>query len=499
MGGGYWRSMLVTALLLLAPTSARAEWLQAESPNFIVLSDGSESRLRERVQLLEDFDALLRTLTSANREPAPVKLRIYLLDGGRDLRALRDLPPGVGGFYTATDDGIGAFIDTSSPRDTNEILFHEYAHHFMWQNAANAYPAWYVEGFADYFANTRITGRRIDVGDVSQGRAGQLLQGRWLPMDRVLFGTTRGLDRDDLGMFYAQSWLLTHWFYSTPERAAALNRYLNAARRGDPAAALQAATGFTPEALGQELRRYMHGNSIRYRQMMRPDSWRDANITVARLGPASDVMVLFDAHLRIGVRDDLQQDFLTRLRTAAARHPQDPFARRVLAFGEAAYGDPAVADRLLEPLIAEAPADAELLYFKGLRFLNAAEKGEDWGANTRHARTWFGRAHQVDGNHWQTLYRYAQSLRRDPASASENTSNILMLAHQLAPQVAGIRMNAASLLIERGDHRAAEALLRPLADDPHNRSLAEAAARLIERARQRGATPAASGAPAQQD
>ena len=29
------------------------------------------------------------------------------------------------------------------------VLFHEYAHHFMLQYAPAAYPAWYVEGFAE--------------------------------------------------------------------------------------------------------------------------------------------------------------------------------------------------------------------------------------------------------------------------------------------------------------------------------------------------------------
>ena len=66
---------------------------------------------------------------------------------------------------------------------------------------------------------------------------------------------------------------------------------------------------------------------------------------------------------------------------------------------------------------------------------------------------------------------------------SENTANVLLLAHQLAPQVSEITMNAARLLISRREYDDAKALLRPLAADPHNAGLAEAARRMMEQAR----------------
>ena len=36
------------------------------------------------------------------------------------------------------------------------ILFHEYVHHFMLQHFSVAYPAWFVEGYAELFSNTRF-------------------------------------------------------------------------------------------------------------------------------------------------------------------------------------------------------------------------------------------------------------------------------------------------------------------------------------------------------
>ena len=482
-----WRSLLaLLTLALLAATPARAEWRRAESPNFIVYSEESESRLRERVALLESFDRLLRTVTSVSAPPAPNKLHIYLVRGEDELRQIVAVPTGIGGFYRATPDGIAALVDAREQGRGNEILFHEYAHHFMWQYAPSPYPTWYVEGFAEYYATARFEGQRIDVGNFSPGRAQAIVAGNWLPIDRLLFAQPRSLDRESRASYYALSWLLVHYFYSTPERQEMLRRYLASPRTGDPAAALQAATGLTPQALLDELRRYIRGGRIRYHQLVRPQEVVPA-VTITTLPRSADDLLPYEAALRIGIDRADEQAYLQRIRAAAARHPQDRFAMRVLAQAEARFGDPAAADRLLETLMAEAPQDAELMYFKGRRHLTAAENGEEWEQEARLARPWFARAHRIDPNHFQTLYRYAQSLRGDRNFGSENTSNILLLAHQLAPQVAEIRMNAARQLLARGQVDDAETLLRPLASDPHNSALAQAAQRLLQQARQRSA------------
>ena len=477
--------------LTLGASPARADWLRAESPNFIVYSEESESRLRERVALLENFDRLLRIITTVNDPPAPTKLHVYVVSGPDDLRAIQPAPAGIVGYYIATPYGIAALVDRLAggagtrefrERAAEETLLHEYAHHFMRQYRANAYPAWYVEGFAEYFATATFRNRSIDIGNFSQGRAYSIVEGQWLPIDRVLFGTVEGLSREQMSQFYAQSWLLTHYFYSTPERQAALRRYLVAARAGDRAA-LEQATGLTTEQLNEELRRYIRGGQIRYRRLTLEEAQAPPPINVTRLPPAADDMMLFEAALRLGLSDDEAPSYLERIRAAAARHPGDAFAQRVLAHAEALHGDGAVADRILDPLIAAAPGDVELMYFKGMRHLRAASDSDDDGRHGSAARTWFTRAHRADENHFQTLYRYAEAMRGQPGYVSENTENVLLLAHQLAPQVAEITMNAAIMLINRRKYAEAEALLRPLSVDPHNAGLAEAAKQLIERAR----------------
>jgi len=472
---------------------ARAEWRRAESPNFVVYGDLSESALRERILLLEDFDQLLRMLTAGQEEPAPNKLHIYIVSGIEALRVVRQVPAGIAGFYTASPDGILAMVDGSQRDAGNEILFHEYAHHFMMQNSTLIYPAWFVEGFAEYFATVRFTARKIDIGNYSRGRAASI-QGRWIAMERLLSAGPAGLNQEEQAAYYAQSWLLVHYFYSTPERQAALNRLLATVPGGSPAEALQSATGLTPETLTRELRRYIAGGSIRYRQMERGSPATPPPVTVALMPRSADDLVLYEAALRTGVSDENGASYLQRIRVLAGRYPDDPLAMRVLAHIELRYGDGAAADRLLDRLLAAAPNDAELLYLKGMRWLIAAEADNPPEQAAATARTWFGRAQRADQNHYQTLYRYAESLRGERAFFSENTSNALVLAHQLAPQVHSITLNAASVLIARREFAHAVALLLPLVANPHDPDLSRMAREMTERAR--AAMGAAGAAPA---
>lgn len=477
---GFLAALLGFVLLSAAP--AKAEWRRAESPNFIVYSTQSEAQLRQRILLLEDYDRLLRRMISVTEPPAPNKLHIYIVDGIEDLQLIRPVPATTAGMYEASADGIAAFVDDSTAMSGNEILFHEYAHHFMLQYRPNAYPVWYVEGFAEYFMTARFSPSRIEIGDYSSARSGAIRFGEWLPMERILNGDLRGLNDEQRAQFYAQAWLTVHYFYSTPERQAALARYLVALRGADPANAIRTATGMDAAAFGREISHYVGSGHVDYWRMPRPAGEAEPPVTVTVMPRGAGDLMLYEAALRVGIGDDKGRLYLPRIRAAAARHEGDPFAQRVLAHAELLYGDPAAADRLLDGLLAASPNDAELLYLKGLRHLRAAEHAENGSAEAAEARRWFGRAHQADPNHFQTLYRYAQTFRNDPGYVSDNNIEVILLAHQLAPQVSEITLNAAAMLIAHRDNAIAIALLRPLAADPHDAELAQAARQMIERA-----------------
>lgn len=472
---------LIAALILAAVTAwpAHATWRRAESPNFIVYGEGSEAALRERAALLEDYHAFLRLLTGVKEPPAPNKLRVYVMSGD-EMRRVRDVGK-AGGFYGASSSGIAAFINDQSPADETEILFHEIAHHFMMQYRPAAYPAWFIEGFAEYVSTAKLKEKTIDFGQPGVARARWLSNARWLPVERVLFERPPG-PGVERALFYAQSWLIAHYMMRDDGRRQKFKAYMAAIGKGAPPREAFLAEFGDLKAFSRGLETYA-SRQLTYSRLTRASAAATPEVKVATLPPSADRLLPLEAALYMGQREKWAADALARVRAEAAKHPGDPYAGRVLAMAEVLHGDGAKGEALLDGLLKSSPQDADLLYLKGLRHLIAARGGEGRKEHFAQARTWFARAHKADPHHWRALGRYAESLSSDPRFNSDNTLEILLLAHELAPQVVEFRMNAARLMMLRGRHAEAEAILLPIAFEPHNERLAADAQKLLAEAR----------------
>jgi hypothetical protein len=472
--------------LWLAASPAAAAWRRAESANFIVYSQGSEGSLKQATALLEDYNGFLRLLTGIQDPPPPNKLKVYLVRGHAALGTVRPgMAKEVAGFYTASEAGIAAFVDDNAGlegEEQNQILFHEIAHHFMLQYRPTAYPPWYVEGFAEYVMTARFDKEQIHYGEASSMRVGWLVNENWLPLDRVLFQPPPKKPEEN-ALYYAESWLLVHYLLRDTDRRAKTVAYLAATASGeDPRAAFKRLFGVEPKAMQHDMETYAY-QKMTYSRLKRRSAAVPPAMTVTTLPAAADDLLLLEATMDAGPREADIPALLTKVRSATAGKSDD-YSKRILAEAEALYGDGKTADRLLDPLLAAAPNDAELLYLKGMRHLMAARRDDD-AKERKLAQPWFVKAHKADPNHFQTLVRYAESLSGSDRFVSENTQNILLLAHELAPQVAEITMSAARMLLERGQYDEAAALLTPLSSSPHESELAAAAQELLRQARAR--------------
>lgn len=467
--------LIVIVVIFAVSVSSRAEarWLEALSANFIVYSDGREAELRRSVALLEDYDRLLRTLTGTTAPPSSSPLKVYLVGSNDRLRQVSNVSSGARGFYSARVGGTAAFaVRGDQPGlSGDEVLLHEYAHHFMRRYHPAYHPTWYSEGVAEYLMTAQFGPERIEVGRFNTSRAATLLRGTWLPLDRMLSSGTEGLNSSQAAQFYAQSWLLTHYIFATAERREALRLYLADLHGGvaEPAAFL-AAFGVDHTALEADLKRYMNG-PIGYLVIDRtaPSS---IDVSVRNLPEAADDLILPHAALMLGIADSsLETTTIAAIREAAARYPDDPYAQRVLARAEINSGDRAAGVAMIDRLLEQAPRDAELLYLRGVADFYSGRKDEARrSAYFAAARPWFVRAIQADPHYYTAVYRLAQCAPPELHNSSDETLAHLMAARELAPLVGDIAIDAATALLGRKRFVEAEAALVSIVANPHGRN-----------------------------
>ena len=137
----------------------------------------------------------------------------------------------------------------------------------MYQYFNNAYPAWYIEGFAEVVSTAVLSPERIVIGRANPARTRDLLSTTWLPMERVLTtSTSQFRDGREAAMFYAQSWLFAHYLLLTPGANAQFATYVRELRSGRPALeAFQQGFGVTPSEMQATLRRIFARQSQRHR------------------------------------------------------------------------------------------------------------------------------------------------------------------------------------------------------------------------------------------
>jgi hypothetical protein len=531
---GAWRRLaaaafgaLIVAGLAAAPAQAR--WLRAESPHFVVYSDGDETKMRAAVQQLETFDWLLRYQHGVKDDGvASRKLNVYLVREHDELNQVyTHIPDTIRGFYVSTlgDTVDFAMLDDPDFRPDREMMghlkqqqtfaenpqFHEYTHHFMRQYFPYDYPQWLSEGYAEYFGSTTVEGQRIEFAKFDLRRVQSLINERWLPLESLVSNDPRQIVSFEQRNFYPQAWLLTHWFMSTPERRQQLRAYMLAMGRGeDSAKALQAATGLSIEALTAALHTYIRGD-LTYQLIVRKPT-DAAPVTITAMPASADAMLLEAERGRIDGSsrsadsaakakatgknreewDARSAAYLSDIRRDAAKFPGDSLAQMALARAEVLFGDRKAGEALLDQRLKVDPNDVEALELAGSARLDEADENPARAkALALEAQPFLGRAYKLDPTRYQTLWTYVRSRKGlDQPYPSDNTLEALLAALEYAPQNTDVRLEATRAMMRRQRWRDAAAIVTLEVNAPHKNKDSEAAALLREiRTHEPAATP----------
>ena len=471
IGRGLAAIVLMVAVTLSTP--ARAEWREATSEHFVIVSGGSEAQLVRMSQRLEAVHWLLTQATGVTTIDNGAKVRIYLVDDIGDVRRAKGLPSSsnTAGFYQPTDEGAIAVVPRNQDEFSTTILFHEYAHHFMLQYMRAAFPRWYVEGFAELISTASFEREgMISYGKVAEHRGYELQSEPWVPISRMMAAPSATDERAGSAS-YGQYWLAAHYFVFAPERRGQLRAYISAINNGGSPETAQSHFTCGMEQLDRDMRRYLRQNRFSYQQAPIPaDVARSPTIRVMRPGEAA----MIDDELQSWrpMTAEAHVPIAARVAALVARYPDDPAVgllhARLLAYANRFADAEAAADRVLTI----DPANVRALALKGRVMLEsrAENGGEMDAAFVRQARGYIARANRLDPEDQIPLIAYFDSFRLAGEPATELAIQGLYKASRLVPQYPQLRMTVAFELLRIRRLAEARAMLAPLALSPHRSS-----------------------------
>ncbi len=498
------RVTMVAVILAVIATPAHAKWLRADTESFIIYSESNEKQLREFAANLQRFDTTLRVVFNVAAKGEESRLPIYLLPGRDDVARLatgsRSAP--VSGFYRQDRDGSFALshrqndgtLPGTSP--AQQVLFHEYSHHFMKRHLRVAFPGWFIEGFAEYYSTVDFDKEgRAMVGQPAHRRAYGLLMLPKMPAERVLFEPPSAMrSRGQTDVYYGRSWLLTHMLFHDPARANQINAYTNAINAGtEPRKAATDAFGDLAQ-LDKDLNRYVEGR-LSYRTTRDPVPVSTA-IKITPLSADEDAVMMLRIE-RMNARAD--QARLTKvrddLRALAAKLPANPDLQYELAAAEwdiaPATRDLTAMRAALEKLLAARPEHVRGNVLLGqLQLHQLRQKGETDPAAWKAARRPIQIANRADPNDPIPLHAYFQSFLTERTRPSDMAIKGLERAFALTPENLNLRSAYAVSLAHLGRFEPAINLAKTVAFDPHDNGRGDALLKRIETMRDRGAAAA---------
>ena len=502
------RSILAVFALVFA-TAAHATWYEATSSHFVVYSQGSAQEAQDFAGKLERYRFVLTRIRPIPQGRPEARLRVFLL---LDQNAVIRMAGGasVAGYYV--DDAralmlvgtrralsnltdVRSVSDEGPELDPQDVLFHEYFHHFTFQYFPAAYPVWYSEGSAEFWGTTAILpGDVVEVGRPADYRA-STLRGGWLPLERLLtahnYGELHG--GEEVSRLYAEGWLLVRYIFDHPQRQHQIQEYLRLINNGVSfdAAAHQAIPDL--DAFNTEL--YNYAGQNRFNIVRLPFRTIDVGpITVRTLRPAEQALIEDEVRLSQGYSQHEATDFANHIREVASHYPDDPFAIRMVMETQYLAGNTQAALAAADHLLAIEPNNARALATKGLiQVAGLAAAHNVDAAAWRAARQFLIRAVNAAPNDPVVLENYYRSFVMQGVLPPDDAQSALYTAMELAPSDGELRYELARDFENRHMISDAIAIIRPKAYQvPHRGNESEGERRRREqreiRERQAGST-----------
>lgn len=313
-----------------AHSLANQRWFEVRTAHFNLYSCGQTQEVFKLSARLEQFHDAYSLLAGAQAVASP-PIVVMAFPDNQSMRPFLPLyqgqPINLSGFFErGEDENLIALALSGTNRVSLAVIFHEYTHLLLRRND-RVWPLWLNEGMAEIYATFDATGHEVSFGLPIARHLRLLAETPFLPLaDLFAVGhdSPQYNEREHQGIFYAESWLLTHYLMlgGGPARKAGLGELTRLLHQGQaPGQAFTNAFRTTLPAMEKELRGYLD------RGQFEPIHWTvGVDLSASRaavtrgLTPAETSVRLGNLLLRID-RLEAAESFFTDARKLAPASP----------------------------------------------------------------------------------------------------------------------------------------------------------------------------------
>ena len=445
-----------------------SNWFRAESEHFIVYSDTKHTHVGQLLHKLERFDYLLRLYSNIEKPAdAQPKLTLYYQSRIKDLNEIdKNRPPYAIGLYTSCAKGVQAFgahmyygvndkipLEKQPENEGLSYIFEAYARHFLYRYTDTRGPTWYIDGFAQYFANTRFSDTETVVGIPPQSVRDYLMfisgGNSYYSLDYkdILLGNeSKGHNvAGEAGVrleFQSKSWALTHYILSSSENIQHFRNYNNLVAQGvEHTKAFEQAFGYKVSKLSNQLWNYKRKSAEGLKLNLTAGGTQD--IQFSSLPISANKLILADAALKACPTPTEGASLLTKINDEAKKYPHSDYAQLILSRAQIDWGNPQDALTYLTPKAIESNFDA--VYLLGLAQSRLAEQsqGDAQKNYLESALVNLQKAHTMNPLSAEAFYAYFTTGVRAKKAPTEDVLTAAIQAGKLAPEVNAYLRSAA--------------------------------------------------------
>lgn len=258
-------------LLTASPALAKDKWIQLTTKNLNVVSNADESDTRELALKIEQFHFIFTKLFGIGTEGfLPVTVIAFKSDSSfKPFKPLYNgKPSNISGYFQPSEDENLIALTTSGYNEEHPlaIIFHEYTH-LLNSYTPRQWPIWLKEGLAELYSTFDVKKMDVTLGLPISHHVLLLRENKFIPLTE-LFNVAHDSpiynERSKQGIFYAESWALTHFlmYGNNGARQPQLVEFVKLINTGmETAKAFAQAFKTDTATIEKELRRYIGNNS----------------------------------------------------------------------------------------------------------------------------------------------------------------------------------------------------------------------------------------------